>query len=387
MINLEEIVIVNIAGMLVLLLSLLSRIESKREKHLDDYFFDTMIGIAFVTLAAEIATFLLDGKPGALVYSLQYLINAYMFLASSATGTLWVLYVDYRIYHSLKRIQKLLPLVVVPFALIVVLVVCDLFGAGLLFSITEQNVYQRCNLGILPYVFLLYDYSLSLILAFLAVKRNNHVYFFPVLSFVVPVLIGTMVQAMRYGLSAGWFSVSLALMFVQMQLNNQNAFVDDLSGLYNRKYYQYVISKLTCSKKSKLVIGIMMDVNHFKSINDQFGHTIGDDAIRELGRLISEITTERDMAFRYAGDEFIIISTADQTQDAEQLVDALLQKTAEFNAASRKPYQLSLAIGYTLSKTAELDFDKFLHQMDMQMYEAKTAYYSREGKDRRNGSQ
>ena len=91
MINLEEIVIVNIAGMLVLLLSLLSRIESKREKHLDDYFFDTMIGIAFVTLAAEIATFLLDGKPGALVYSLQYLINAYMFLASSAMGTLWVL--------------------------------------------------------------------------------------------------------------------------------------------------------------------------------------------------------------------------------------------------------------------------------------------------------
>ena len=76
-----------------------------------------------------------------------------------------------------------------------------------------------------------------------------------------------------------------------------------------------MISKLTGSKKSKLVIGIMMDVNHFKSINDRFGHTTGDDAIRELGRLISEITTERDMAFRYAGDEFIIISTADQTQD------------------------------------------------------------------------
>ena len=105
MINLEEIVIVNVAGMLVLLFSQLSRIESKREKHLDDYLFDTMIGIAFVTLAAEIATFLLDGKPGALVYSLQYLINAYMFLASSAMGTLWVLYVDYRIYHSLKRVH------------------------------------------------------------------------------------------------------------------------------------------------------------------------------------------------------------------------------------------------------------------------------------------
>ena len=141
MINLEEIVIVNIAGMLVLLLSLLSRIESKREKHMDDYFFDTMIGIAFVTLAAEIATFLLDGKPGALVYSLQYLINAYMFLASSAMGTLWVLYVDYRIYHSLKRIQKLLPLVVVPFALIVFKILKTLepqWFQGFLFPIIFQ---------------------------------------------------------------------------------------------------------------------------------------------------------------------------------------------------------------------------------------------------------
>ena len=127
----------------------------------------------------------------------------------------------------------------------------------------------------------------------------------------------------------------------------------------------------------------MMDANHFKSINDRFGHTTGDDAIRELGRLISEITTERDMAFRYAGDEFIIISTVEQMQDAERLVDALQQKTAEFNAASRKPYQLSLAIGYTMCETAELDFDNFLHQMDMQMYEAKTVYYLQEGNDRR----
>ena len=206
------------------------------------------------------------------------------------------------------------------------------------------------------------------------------------LSFLVPVLIGTVVQALQYGLSVGWFSVSLALMFVQMQLNNQNAFMDDLSGLYNRKYYHHVISKLAGSPKSKLITGIMMDANHFKSINDRFGHTTGDDAIRELGRLISEITTERDMAFRYAGDEFIIISTVEQMQDAERLVDALQQKTAEFNAASRKPYQLSLAIGYTTCETAELDFDKFLHQMDMQMYEAKTAYYLQEGNDRRSGS-
>lgn len=386
MINMQEIVIVNTAGVLILVLSLLSRIESNQEKHFSDHLFDTMIGITIGALVVETLTFMLDGRPGALVHSLQYLLNAYLFLASCGVGTLWVLYVDHRIYHSLKRIQKRLIPVVAPFVLIVVLIACDLFGAGFLFSITEQNVYLRGKLVMLPYIILFCDYCISLVLAVLAIKRSSHVQFFPVPYFVIPCLIGTVVQGLCYGVAAGWFCVSLAFMFVQLQIYNQNAFVDDLSGLYNRKYYSYVIRKLAGSKKNKIISGIMIDVNHFKSINDQFGHTTGDDAIQNIGKLISEVTAERDMAFRHAGDEFIIVSTVEHKQDVEQLIDALKQKVEEFNATSGKPYQLSLAMGYALCEAAELDSDKFLHQMDIKMYEEKNAYYSQEGRDRRAGA-
>lgn len=383
MINIEEILIVNIAGILILILSLLSRIENRKEKHLDNYLFSWMIGITFGALVTETLSFILDGRSGMPVRVLQLVFNAYLFLASCGVGTLWVLYVDYRIYHSLKRIYKRMFLVVVPFILIAVLIICDLFGAGLIFSITEQNVYLRGKFVVLPYLILFYEYGISLVLTVLAVRRNNHVRFFPILYFILPCVAGTVIQGLCYGLSVGWFCVSLAFMFVQTQLNNQNAYVDDLSGLYNRKYYHYVISRLISSKKDQMISGIMMDVNDFKSINDRFGHTVGDDAIRNLGKIISEVIMENDIAFRHAGDEFIIISTAADKQYVKQLVYALRQKIERFNTSAGKPYTLSLAVGYTLCKTKKLDSDSFLHQMDLKMYESKNAYYSNEEKNRR----
>ena len=74
MINTEEIVIVNTAGVLVLLVSLLSRIDNRKNRHLSDHLFDTMIGITLGALVAETASFLLDGVP--MLYNGQEIADA-----------------------------------------------------------------------------------------------------------------------------------------------------------------------------------------------------------------------------------------------------------------------------------------------------------------------
>lgn len=388
MINTEEILVVNTIGILILLISLISRIESKKKRNLSDRLFDGMIGVTFGALLAETATFLLDGKPGVLVHCLQYLLNAYLFLASCGLGMLWVLYVHGRINRSAKSFPKWLLSVVLPFVLVFVLVVCDMFGTGLMFFVTEQNVYRRGSLMLLPFVFLYYDYIISIVMAVAAAKRNGYLHFFPVQYFILPCMIGTVVQIFCYGLSVGWCSVSLAFIFVQMQLYNQNAFFDDLSGLYNRKYYNCVIDKLANSRRNKPVSGIMMDINRFKDINDQFGHSVGDDAVRSLGVILKNVTNECDMVFRYAGDEFIIISTGMERTYTQRLVDAIGQKLDVFNETAGKPYKLSVAIGYAVCDTDSLSFDSFLHQMDMKMYEAKAAYYgTKSGRNHRIAEQ
>ena len=383
MINAEEIVIVNTAGVLVLLVSLLSRIDNRKNRHLSDHLFDAMIGITLGALAAETASFLLDGVPGRWNHYLQYVLNAYLFLASASVGMLWVLYVNDRIYHSRQQLRRWLLPVAAPVALVAVLLICDLFGAGFIFSISDGNVYSRGTVVILTYLAVFADYGISLGMAIAAVRRNNHVRFFPVPYFVVPCVLGTVVQSLRYGLSVGWFCVSLAFLFVQLHLYNENAFVDDMSGLYNRKYYDCVIRKLAASRKRGVISGIMLDVNQFKDINDRFGHSAGDDAIRNLGRILSEITTERNIAFRQAGDEFVIISIGAGKQEAEQLMELLTQKVEAFNASSGKPYRLSLAMGNTIWDEEKFDPDAFLHRMDMQMYMSKDLYYAGKTKEAR----
>lgn len=383
MINTGEILIVNTAGMLILLVSVLSRIDSRKNRHLSDRLFDAMIAITLGALAAETASFLLDGVPGRWNHYLQYFLNAYLFLASAGVGMLWVLYVNDRIYHSWNQLRRWLLPVAAPVAVIAVLLVGDLFGAGFIFSISEENVYRRGGLVALTYLAVFVDYAISLGMAIAAVRHNNHVRFFPVQYFVIPCLMGTVVQSLFYGLSVGWFCVSLAFLFVQLHLYNENAFVDDLSGLYNRKYCDCLLRKLASSRRKGVISGIMLDVNQFKDINDRFGHSVGDDAIRNLGRILSEITTETDIAFRQAGDEFIIISIDTSEQAVQRLMELLSRKVEAFNASGGKPYHLSLAMGYTIWDEEKFDPDAFLHRMDVQMYQAKSLYYAEKNVDAR----
>ena len=376
MINYAEILIANATGISVLFMLLLFRFRNREQKQPADQLYDLMVAITFGALLLETLTFYIDGCSGLVFRVLQYVSNGYLFLASSSVGMLWVFYVDYRIFHSLKRLYRRLIPLGLPFLMIAVLVLLDFFGMGNLFSINPDNIYVRGRLLFLSYGVVFYYYIYSIVLTVFAVQRTGHAQFFPVLYFVLPCFLGTIVQGLFYGLSVGWLGVSLAFFFVQMQLQNFNAFVDTLSGLYNRRYYNYLLDKTVKSRNVKSVSGIMIDVNHFKSINDQYGHTAGDDAIQSLGVILSEIATERNTAFRLSGDEFVLLSRDLSQEDTEQLVRELQAAVERFNSRGEKPYKLSLAVGYSVLSTENFDSDRFMHQMDMKMYAAKARYHT-----------
>lgn len=376
MINYAEMLVANATGISILFILLLFRFRSREQKQLADQLYDLMVAITFGALLLETLTFFIDGCPGSVFRVLQYASNGYLFLASSSVGMLWAFYADYRVFHSLKRLYRRLIPLGLPFLMIVVLVLLDFFGMGNLFSINSDNIYVRGQLLFLSYVVVFYYYIYSIVVTVSAVQHKGYVQFFPVLYFILPCILGTIVQGLFYGLSVGWLGVSLAFFFVQMQLQNFNAFVDDLSGLYNRRYYNYLLDKAVESRGVKSVSGIMIDVNHFKSINDQYGHTAGDDAIRSLGSILSEITTERNTAFRLSGDEFVLLSPDLSREDTEKLVWELQTAVERFNSRGEKPYKLSLAMGYSICPTENFDSDRFLHQMDMQMYAAKAQYHA-----------
>lgn len=370
MIFLEEILVANSIGLLILIFSFLSRVEIKKEKHVSGKIFGAMMLITFFALIAETATFLLDGKSGTVVRLLHYATNTYLFLASSCVGALWVMFVDLRIFHSILRVKKWLKIILVPYIILVVLIICDLFGVGIIFSINEQNVYQRGSFVFLSYAFVFGCYLTTLVLALLAVKRNAHVRFFPVHYFVILSFLGTLVQGLFYGLSVGWLCLSIALLFVQLHVANQNSYEDELSGLYNRKYFGWMVEKQRVSKRDRLG-AITMDIDQFKLINDKFGHSVGDDAIRSIGLILANITTDKIIPFRIGGDEFVILYIDGTESDIKKLSLRINEQLMEFNKTAEKPYSLSVSMGYASCQPACTSLDDFFHQLDLQMYKQK----------------
>lgn len=382
-INIVEIIIMNCSGICCLLFLVGTRLSNQLEKRVGENLFNSMITVTVLSLALELFTFGIDGRPGRFIYIGQYISNALLVPATTLMGYLWCLFVEFKIFHSIKRTHKAAFFLGAPVVAIYFLAVLDCVGkTGFLFTISPSNVYARGSISWITYSVLAFYYLYSIVIVYLAKHKGSRIHFFPVYTYVLPCIIGTIVQGMHYGVTAGWFAAAIALLFVEMQLQKEESFVDELSGLYNRKYLEFCYNQMQL-KKDLQVFGIMIDVNLFKKINDTYGHTVGDDAIRTIAKLLSGWTEISDTVIRFAGDEFIIICTNKTEWDVIQLMNEIRKKLAEYNQTKRKPYELSLAMGYAKYLPAYTNLDEFLREMDQKMYKDKELFRKKMQKQQR----
>jgi diguanylate cyclase (GGDEF)-like protein len=99
---------------------------------------------------------------------------------------------------------------------------------------------------------------------------------------------------------------------------------DVLTGLFNRRAFDTELPKIVdaCRKSKRELQLLMIDVDHFKVLNDTLGHPAGDELLRSIGQVMKSTIRDRDMAFRYGGDEFVILAQGD-FEAAETLADRL----------------------------------------------------------------
>lgn len=116
--------------------------------------------------------------------------------------------------------------------------------------------------------------------------------------------------------------------------------MDETSGLFNRKYMNFYLEKAHKTNPRQLY-GIMMDVNDFKKINDRYGHSMGDRAIREIGKILSASLPEDAVAIRMAGDEFIILLSRGNGKMLEDTRAAIEDGLRHFNQTTTAPFKLS----------------------------------------------
>ncbi|GAB4505791.1 MAG: hypothetical protein Fur0043_27890 [Anaerolineales bacterium] len=115
----------------------------------------------------------------------------------------------------------------------------------------------------------------------------------------------------------------------------------------------------------------MIDIDHFKAINDTFGHTIGDQVLRQLATLLREKSRETDIVGRYGGEEFLLILPNTRLKDATEQAGRLckLVREAEFDVGTKT--HLTISIGVAEYRHGEETWQKFLSRADMALYAAK----------------
>src|SRR6185312_2934848 len=167
-----------------------------------------------------------------------------------------------------------------------------------------------------------------------------------------------------------------------VQLSLEMAITDQLTGLHNRRYMARHLDSLisNAQKSNKPLAFLIMDIDHFKSVNDTHGHDIGDEVLREFANRISANIRGIDLACRYGGEEFVVVMP-DTDVDFAYTIAERLRKSVETTPIeiSRAPGALNvtISIGIAASAGGDDNAEKLLHRADQALYRAK-----REGRNR-----
>jgi diguanylate cyclase len=154
--------------------------------------------------------------------------------------------------------------------------------------------------------------------------------------------------------------------------------LDAVTYLKNRHWLQANLPKeVEAASESKEPLSLIMaDVDHFKRINDSFGHAVGDEILRRFGELLSKNIKGRDTAVRYGGEEFVVVLPHTQIQGAQNLSEQIRSELESKKWMHHKTGQpigkVTASFGIAQLRTGEKS-DALLERADAKLYEAKAA--------------
>ncbi len=367
--DLRPIYLANGIGIVILLqLQYVSRVKLGR-RQTEDRLYTLMVLGVMLGCIMETFSYTLDGRlfPGARL--LNHIANTYLFTANLLLPFCVIAYVDLGLYGDLSRIpRKYRPQIAVGCVFLAANIV-NLF-VPLSYRISEENVYERMPFGYAYYLVILYYCLTGLAVNRRYEKANGARTFLRVNMFLLPILAGAGLQFMFYGLSLAWLSSAVGLTGLFMMQQNEVAYVDSLADIYNRQYMNHILSAWTSRGRS--FAGIMVDIDRFKSINDVFGHSEGDQALRTVADLLKRSRTSGEFVFRFAGDEFVVLKLSDDPAALTPYLEALTRNLAARNAGEAR-YPLSLSWGGSFYRSGSVD--DFMKEMDREMYAMKEAHH------------
>lgn len=357
----------------LILFILFSNIKRQHE----DYFPDQKIFLWLVVsvgaiLIADAVQWTVSQKPSPVFRWMNIVFGILYYTAQAIPCVCWCFYVRYKCTINMKETVKIWRFVLI----IVIMNTAFSFMSGLhnvYFYVDINNIYHR---GKFFWAFILIEYSAFLYaLIYVLVKKRkvDKAIYLSLMKFAFPPLIGGVVQAFYFGVSLVWPCATFAILTTYISIQNGQMYTDYLTGLSNRRMLDIYLDQYLRKMGRAAGIGaIMIDIDGFKSINDEFGHIVGDQALAKTAEVLKKSLGKKKFIARYGGDEFVVISDVKNKSEIERIVRAIEAGVEKFNAQSEVPYTIKLSIGYEIFRCGSgITRDVVFNCIDSVMYAQK----------------
>jgi diguanylate cyclase (GGDEF)-like protein len=152
-------------------------------------------------------------------------------------------------------------------------------------------------------------------------------------------------------------------------------YTDDVTGLYNQRYLEVVLDReISLARRNKTpFVVLFLDLDHFKNVNDGHGHLIGSRLLSEVGQEVKRALRESDVTFRYGGDEFVMVLTQTNIQDALMVAERVRSQIEKkrFFARDNKDIRLTASIGVAAFPEHASTKEQILKAADAALYNSK----------------
>ncbi len=366
-----SIVFINAYSMMLLMIICFHSLKHGEKLSLLHKLYRMIIQITILMLFVDIFS-RLDGKPDTLYPVLNHIGNFMIFLLSPVIPSMWLLYVYHYVFpEEGKKRELMYPLLAINLVHVVLLVLSQFFGW--FYYIDVHNIYHRGPLFLLSAFITVALLLVAYIIIVVNRKKIEKKQYYSLLFFAIPPFLCIILQIFFYGVSLILNSIVLSLFIMYLNVQNRSMYIDYLTEVYNRKKLEiFLKKKVSNSTEDKSFSAIMIDLNDFKSINDTFGHDMGDEALQIAAKLLKSCLRSNDLIARYGGDEFCIVLESSDKKHLETIVDRINSCIENYNGSSDRPYKLGFSMGYAVydyhSRMKAEDFQK---QIDRLMYENK----------------
>ncbi|ANE76663.1 diguanylate cyclase [Dickeya solani] len=177
-----------------------------------------------------------------------------------------------------------------------------------------------------------------------------------------------------YPISVGWVTYRTAIKLAEHKRQLREISIHDgMTRLYNRHHWEQLLKNEfeQCVSRQQVATLALLDIDHFKRINDSFGHHVGDDVILLLSGGIKSTLRQSDITGRFGGDEFGMVLPRTPTAEAERIVQRLREYLASIQLHQAPALRVGISVGLVQFHPGMADYQVWLKAADTALYRAK----------------